>query len=66
MIAYYITKLNIYSFILNLKDVENYNNTLVTSVILFALFQAVRHTWLLERHYWRRLCLVYRCRCRTH
>ena len=45
MIAYYITKLNVYSFILNLKDAENCNNTLVASVTLFALFQATRHTW---------------------
>ena len=46
MIAYYITKLNVYSFVLNLKDTEeNCNNTLVTSVTLFALFQATRHTW---------------------
>ena len=44
MIAYYITKLNVYSFILNLKDAENSNNTLVTSVTLFALFQTTRHT----------------------
>ena len=39
MIAYYSTKLNVYSFILNLKDAENCNNTLVTSVTLFALFK---------------------------
>ena len=32
MIAYYITKLNVNSFILNLKDAEKCNNTLVTSV----------------------------------
>ena len=39
MIAYYITKLNVYSFILNMKDAENCNNTILISFFYLPFFK---------------------------
>ena len=66
MIAY-ITKLNVYSFILNMKDSENYN-TLVTSVFHSHFFKLpdTRRSLRDTTGDSIILCLLYRCRCRTY